>query len=284
MEVSQVNIAPSLLRHSLPNGFYILGCRIASKSLMASKIAQKEKTVPLSYREGSRMVDRDDEAWIAELKGQEGEQKQETAFQDLGHALLPLVKWYLSSRSASPPTLAWASYHDLDQLAQDIVQESLVRIWQRGLNLYRGDAKFITFAKAIAINQARQKLRGMWRRPEMLLPSPDDDGMSKEDDEKLSIAGRSKMVMAELPPEKRVMLREALRCVDRLLATQCSSREREAFVRKYLDGLKSKEIAQLMNTTDRAVNLLTYNARQKLRQGLEEERYTLEVLLEMLRE
>lgn len=227
------------------------------------------------------MVDRDDETWVAELKGQRGKQRQEQAFQDLGDALLPLMRWYLSNCAELPPSLAHSSNHDLGQLAHDIVQESLVHIWQKGLDLYRGDARFLTFAKKIAINQARQKLRQLWRCREELWPSFDSNGMIEED-ERLSIAIRSKMVATELPPEKQVMLGEVFQCMDYILTERCSPREREAFVRKYLDGLTSKEIAQLMGTTDRAVNLLTFNARQKLRQGLEEEGYTLEMLLAIL--
>jgi len=106
--------------------------------------------------------------------------------------------------------------------------------------------------------------------------------MDKEDDKSCSIAVRLKMVVAELPPERRVMLSEILQCVDRILTERCSPREREAFVSKYLDDLRSREIAQLMSTTDRAVNLLTFNARHKLRQGLEQEGYTLETILAIL--
>jgi len=227
------------------------------------------------------MVDRDDETWVAELKGQRGKQGQEAAFQDLGNTLLSLIRWYLSNCPVLPPSLDNVSVRELDRLAQDIVQESLVSIWQRGLDSFRGDARFLTYAKAIAINQARQKLRQMWRHGEEPWPLLNADG-TDEDNEILSIAVRSKMVMAELPPEKQVMLRDVAQFIDRILAGRCSLREREAFVRKYLDGLKSKEIAPLMDTTDRAVNLLTFNARQKLRQGLEEEGYTLATLLDIL--
>ena len=228
------------------------------------------------------MVDRDDDTWIAELEGRRGKQRQTEAFHDLGNGLLALVRWYLSDSAALPPGLAHGSYQDLDQLAQDIVQESLVRIWQKGLDLYRGDARFPTFAKAIAINQARQRLRQLWRRREEPRPSFDGNRVDEEREERLSIAVRSKLVLAELPPEKRVMLREAIRCIDRLLVERCSPREREAFVSKYLDGLRSKEIAWSMDTTDRAVNLLTFNARRKLRQGLEEGGYTLATLMDIL--
>jgi RNA polymerase sigma-70 factor (ECF subfamily) len=224
------------------------------------------------------MADRDDKTWVAELKGQKGKQKQEQAFQDLGNALLPRVRWRLSNSAALSPDLAHRSYYDLDQLAHDIVQESLERIWRK-VELYRGDAKFLTFATAIALNQVRQRLRRHW---EELVPSFDGDGMDEEDGRRLSITIRSKMVAKELPPEKQALLREVLQCVDRVLAERCSFREREAFVMKHLDRLKSKEIAQLMNTTARAVNLLTFNARQKLRQGLEEEGYTLETTLAIL--
>jgi len=253
-----------------------------ANSLIAGKNCPAKRGDVIYLPGGTGMVDRDNETWIVELKGQRGKQRQEAAFQDLGNSLLPLVRWYLSSYSTLPPPLTHRSYHDLDQLARDIVQDSLLRIWQKGLDLFRGDARFLTFAKAIAINQAKQKLRQLWRRGEEPGPSFNAGEMDEEDIDRLSIAVRSEMVMAELPPEKRVMLREVLQCMDRILAGWCSPREREAFVRKYLDGLRSKEIAQLMGTTDRAVNLLTFNARQKLRQGLEKEGYTLASLLAIL--
>jgi len=228
------------------------------------------------------VFDRDDETWIAELKGQRGKRAQEAALQDLGNGLLPLIRWYLSARPALPPGLSHGSYHDLDQLAQDIVQDSLVCLWQKGVDRYRGEAKFLTFAKMVAIYQARQKLRQMRRRREEPGLGFDADGTDEEGDSGFSLSTRLKAVMKELPPEKRVMLREVGRSLDRILAGRCSAREREAFVKKYVHGFTSKEIAQSMGTTDRAVNLLTFNARRKLRQVLEEEGYTLEMLLDIL--
>ena len=228
------------------------------------------------------MADRDDDTWVAELKGQRGKQRQEEAFQDLGNALLPLTRWYLGTSAALTPALAHRSYHDLDQLARDVVQDSLVSIWQRGLDLYQGRARFLTFAKTIALNRARGELRQLRRASEEPWPSLDGDEAGEEDDERLPIAVRSATVLAELPPDKQVMLGEVIRCLDRVLTERCSRREREAFVGKYLNGLSSKETAQLMGTTGRAVDLLTFNARQKLRQGLEQEGYTLETIMDIL--
>lgn len=228
------------------------------------------------------MLDRDNETWVAELTGQAGKRRQDAAFQDLGNVLLPLMRWYLSNSTALPLGLSHSSYQDLDQLAQDIVQDSLVQIWEKGLKLYRGEAPFLVYAKAVAINQARQKLRRVRRRREELWPTSSDDGMDEEVNPGFSIAVRSRMVMPELSPEKRVAFREIVQCMDRILAGQCSPREREAFVRKYVDGLSSKEIAGLMGATDRAVNLLTFSARHKLRRGLEEAGYTLAIVLSIL--
>ena len=228
------------------------------------------------------MDNRDDATWVAELEGQRGKQRQEEAFQDLGKTLLSCVLWYLSNRAALPPGLAHGSHYDLDQLAQDITQESLACIWQKGLGSYRGEARFLTFAKSIAINQARQRLRHMWRRKDEPWPSSDGDEM-EEGPNGFPVTTRSEIVMQELAPEKRMMLKEALHCVDRILMRRCTPREREAFVKRYLDGLTSKEIARLMNATEQAVNMLTFNARQKLKQGLGEEKgYTLETLLASL--
>jgi len=226
------------------------------------------------------MVNRDNETWIAELKGLKGRQRQEAAFQDLGNALLPLILWYLRNCAG----LTDRSYRDLEQLARDIVQESLMSIWQRGLKLYERRARFLTYAKTIALNEARQKVRQILRWREDLWSSFDGDEQGEEDKsgERLSIAMCSKMVTEELLPEKRVMLQEALQCAVCILMERCSPREREALVAKYLDGLKAREIAQLMGTTDVAVNLLTFNARKKLKQGLEKEGYTLEELLDVL--
>lgn len=228
------------------------------------------------------MTNRDNETWIAELRGEQGRQQQEAAFQDLGNALLPLIRWYLSNDENLPKKLSPSSFREREQLAQDIVQDALVSIWQRGLDLYRGEAKFMTFAKVVAINQAKQKLRRVWRRGEERWSSFDDDARDQEDDERLSLAARSKMVAAELSPEKQAMLMEVCHCIDHILAGRCSAREREAFTSKYLDGLSSKAIAESMNTTNGAVNMLTYSARQKLKEGLEKDGFTLESLLDVL--
>jgi len=228
------------------------------------------------------MADRNDETWIAELKGRAGKQRQEEAFHDLGNALLPPVCWYLSNRAALPPGLAHGSQRDLDQLARDIVQESLLLVWRKGLGLYRGEARFLTYAKSIVINQARQTLRRMWRRQEEPWPSHESAGTDEEDADVFPITAHSEAVIQELPPESQVTLARALQCVDRILTEQCTPREREAFAKKYLDGSKSKEIAEAMDVTERAVNLLTFSARRKLRQGLDEEGYTLEGLLATL--
>jgi len=225
------------------------------------------------------MGKRDNETWVTELKGKRGRYMLEIAFQDLGDALLPPIRWYLSQHLANSPNLDNGSYQELDQLAQDIAQESLVKIWRRGLNSYAWKASFLTYAKVIALNQARQELRQMRRRRIERWPSSNDDETDREDDEKLSI---DELVVTELPIEKRVMLQEAIQCIDHILAKRCPPREREAFLKKYRDGLKSKEIAQLMGTTERAVNLLTFSARERLRDGLEEEGYTLTTLLDIL--
>lgn len=225
------------------------------------------------------MIDRDDSTWMAELSGLRGRQRQEEAFQDLGYILLPLIRWYLSNHASHGPDMA--SYYDLEQLAQDIVQESLEHIWG-GLSSYRGEARFLTFAKAIALNQARQVLRWRRRRPEEPLPSSSNDEMEEEREERFPLTTRSQMAMAELCPEQQATFREVVQCVDHILTEECSPREREAFVSKHLDGLSSREIAQMMNTTERAVNLLTFNARQKLRRGLEEKEYTLSAILAIL--
>lgn len=229
------------------------------------------------------MEHRDDDAWVAELTGQQGPHKQAEAFQDLGQILFTCIHWYLSSRAALPPTLASGSRHDLDELAQDIVQESLERIWRVGLGSYRKQAHFLTFAKAIAINQARQRLRHMWRRRDEPWPLSEEDEM-EQDSPDLPVTGRSEIVMQEQTPEKRAMITEVQRCVERSLKEQCTPREREAFVKRYVDGLSSKEAAQAMKTTERAVNMLTFNARKRLREGLEAEGYTLETTRSILEE
>jgi RNA polymerase sigma factor (sigma-70 family) len=223
------------------------------------------------------MVDRDDETWVADLLGLRGKQKQEAAFQDLGNFLLPRVRWYLSNCAAP-----LCNTSDLDHLTQDIVQDCLERIWQTGLRLYRREARFLNYAKQIAFNEARQKLRQRWRRREEPGSSLERDDEDEEGDDSLFVAANSVWVVAELPAEKQVMLKEALHYVDRILMERCSPREHKAFVHKYVDGLPAQEIAQLMKTTDRAVNLLTYSARQKLRQGLEEGGYTLAAFLVIL--
>jgi len=55
--------------------------------------------------------------------------------------------------------------------------------------------------------------------------------------------------MREFPLEKQIILREVLHCVDSTLKKKCTSRERAAFVKKYLDGLSSNVVAEQMHSS-----------------------------------
>lgn len=224
------------------------------------------------------MSRRQNEEWITELSGSAGWEKQQAAHQDLANYLYVVLFNYLRYRreQANPILLASTTDEEMSYLAEDIVQEVLVKIMQDDCILltekFRGDSRFTTYIATVARHEAGSELR---QRRWQNLPAPaiSDTDEADEDLGTFSLTLESK----ELPPENEVLLEDVLACVQSCLAT-LPERRAMAFICCQVQEMPSKEVAIQMKTTVTAVNLLVYHAKRKLRHCLQQHGYDRNIL------
>jgi len=129
--------------------------------------------------------------------------------------------------------------------AKDVSQEVYVRAW-RGLRNFRGDANLGTWLHRITVNCALTSTRRRSRRP---IPVP-DDALPEE-------------AIAPADVTDRDILERALRGL--------SEDDRIAVVLKDIEGWTCEEIADKLGTTEGAIKVRVFRARQKLADRLASE-------------
>jgi RNA polymerase sigma-70 factor (ECF subfamily) len=122
--------------------------------------------------------------------------------------------------------------------AKDVAQEVYVRAW-RGLKSFRGDANLGTWLHRITVNCALTSTRRRGRRP---IPVP-DEALHDE-------------AIAPIDVTDRDLLERALRTL--------SVDDRTAVVLKDVEGWSCDEIAKRLGTTEGAIKVRLFRARQKL--------------------
>lgn len=126
--------------------------------------------------------------------------------------------------------------------AKDVSQEVYVRAW-RGLRNFRGDANLGTWLHRITVNTALTSVRRRARRP-------------------IPMAAETMPELTERDPQENEIriLESALRGLPDL--------DRAVIVLKDVEGWTCEEIAQKMGSTEGAVKVRLFRARQRLSQRL----------------
>lgn len=140
--------------------------------------------------------------------------------------------------------------------AEDLAQETLVRVWQQR-EKFRTGAEFRPWVFSIAVNLARNRLRWWRRRP----------GVSLEDwseVEKPAAAGQRTEAAAGADKLERAERGAAVRDAVAALPVEL----REALVLFEYEELSHAEIAAALGCTTKAVEARIYRAREKLRKML----------------
>lgn len=136
--------------------------------------------------------------------------------------------------------------------ACDLAQETFVRLY-RHRSSYNPHQPFPTWIFTIAANLARNHHRWSKRHPEVL---SDPAGLAQH-----APAGH------EPDPHQRTSAREQLEAVRHAIASLPQAL-REALVLSVYEHLSHEEIADITDTTPKAVELRIYRARQALRERL----------------
>jgi RNA polymerase sigma-70 factor, ECF subfamily len=135
--------------------------------------------------------------------------------------------------------------------AEDVVQEALLRAW-RGIGRFQGRSGFFTWLYRIAVNEAN---RAVHKRSAAGAPAPvDGDGMH----------------LAAPPhegPASRAEQRELRRALEHAIANLAPA-HRTALVLRDIEGLSTREAAEMVGVGEAAFKSRLHQARWKVRAAL----------------
>ncbi|MBN3566716.1 RNA polymerase sigma factor [Burkholderia cenocepacia] len=130
--------------------------------------------------------------------------------------------------------------------AEDVAQETFLRIWNQAPRWREGEARFDTWLHRVVLNLCYDRLRGRREEPVDTLPDvPDTQPEPAAHAELRSRDARVRQALAALPP-----------------------RQREALVLQYYQEMSNVEAANLMGITVDALESLLARARRNLRAQL----------------
>ncbi|MGD8625124.1 MAG: sigma-70 family RNA polymerase sigma factor [Anaerolineae bacterium] len=200
------------------------------------------------------MKERNNEAWLADLQGP----GRDEALADLRARLLRGLGFAL------------AKYSNVRGAhLEDFVQEALLKILD-GLDSFRGEARFTTWAQKIAVNVAFSELRrARWSDISL--------------DEIVEAQGigfvPEMMIDPAAPPDRQAMQRLFIETLQRLITTELTDKQRQALVAVRVRGMPLAEVARRMGSNRNAMYKMLHDARQKLKGAMEAEGLTPEEVL-----
>jgi RNA polymerase sigma-70 factor (ECF subfamily) len=189
------------------------------------------------------MIERTNEEWLAALRGPGRDQ----ALADLRALLVRGLGYALAGR----PGLD-------DSTLEDFAQDALLKILD-GLDSFRGESRFTTWAQKIAVRVALTELRRhRWRDVSLdeMTGSPDVDFIPD------TLADPS------AGPEQQAIQRTLLSTLRRIIATELTDKQRQALVAARIYGMPLEEVARRMGTNRNALYKLLHDARQRLKKRM----------------
>ncbi len=194
------------------------------------------------------MRERTNEQWLAELRGPE----RDRALADLRVVLVRGLKVALAGRVR----------RGLNETAEDFAQEALIKILA-GLDTFRGESRFTTWAQKIAVLTASTELRRKRWRDVSLQEVLDRYGTNS--------GGIDRLADEQPTPERLTMRRTMLATVRRFVDEELTERQREAMVAVMFEGMPLEEAARRMGTNRNALYKLLHDARKRLKKRMEAE-------------
>ena len=199
------------------------------------------------------MTERNNEEWLADLVT--SGRTSEDALEDLRTFMLRGIMGYLRTRS----DLNRLDARDLEQLAQDTVQDALLKV-QDKIDTFQGKSKFTTWATKIAINHLISDLRRQrWR--DVSLNEVLDGGTSLEE---IIADPPSDIGNPSLATERALVWK----AVSDVLENGLTDRQRQAIVTTQLNGVPMQEAARLLDTNTNNLYKLIHDARLKIKKAL----------------
>lgn len=194
------------------------------------------------------MIERTNQEWLDALRGP----GRDKALADLRAFLVRGLRWADGHGLANQASVTEA---DLE----DFAQEALLKILA-GLDSFRGESRFTTWAQKIAVRVALTELRRhRWRDVSLdeMTGFPDADPFIPD-----TLADPS------AGPEQQAIQRMLLSTLRRIIATELTDRQRQALVAARIHGMPLEEVARRMGTNRNALYKLLHDARQRLKKRM----------------
>jgi RNA polymerase sigma factor (sigma-70 family) len=155
------------------------------------------------------------------------------------------------------PELAGRSGVD-DSALEDFVQEALLKILA-GLDSFRGESRFTTWAQKVAVHVALTELRRRhWRDVSLDEITGASNASFIPDTLADPLAG----------PEQQAIQRMLLSTLRRIIATELTDKQRQALIAVRIHGMPLEEVARRMGTNRNALYKLLHDARQRLKKRM----------------
>ena len=196
------------------------------------------------------MAERNNKQWIQDLR--QAGPAQERALEALRTLLVRGLGYALSKYKNVTPA-------DLQDFAQDATLKIL-----KGIESFRGESRFTTWATKIAVHTAFTELRRRrWRDVSL-------DEITTPPDEQDTPAFFVPSTLADpsVGSEQQVMQNQVLEAMRNVIAAELTERQRKALVAARLQGMPLAEVAQQMGTNRNALYKLLFDARQKIQEGM----------------
>jgi len=200
------------------------------------------------------MVERMNQEWLAELRGP----GREEALADLRALLVKGLRYAMADRPA-------VTEADLE----DFAQEALLKILA-GLDTFRGESRFTTWAQKIAVHVTFTELRRR-RWGDVSL----QDLIARYDGDFTPTV----LTDPEPSPDQHVTRQMLMEMVQRLINEELTDRQRQAMTAVMMGGMPLEEVARRMGTNRNALYKLLHDARQRLKKQLMAEGLSLQDVL-----
>jgi RNA polymerase sigma-70 factor (ECF subfamily) len=189
------------------------------------------------------MIERTNQEWLAALRGP----GRDKALGDLRTLLVRGLGYALAGRPGIDSSTL-----------EDFAQDALLKILD-GLDSFRGESRFTTWAQKIAVHVAFTELRRhRWRDVSL----DEMTGSSGADFIPDTLADPS------AGPEQQAIQRMLLSTLRRLIATELTDKQRQALVAVRIHGMPLEEVARRMGTNRNALYKLLHDARQRLKKRM----------------
>ena len=197
-----------------------------------------------------RQCPRENEQWLQQLNRPGPD--QEDALADLYGILVRGLGYALSKYKNITPA-------DLQDFAQDATLKVL-----DGLDSFRGESRFSTWAVKIAVHTAFTELRRRrWRDVSL-----DEITTPPDEQDSPSFFIPSTLADPAIGSEQQVMQHQVLGIMHNVIDNELTDRQRKALVAARLQGMSLAEVARQLGTNRNALYKLLFDARQKIKEGM----------------